>query len=160
MTKNESSRASPYRKAHSCVRSSVDVCYVEEWRKKKHVPLNYLEINNTSLLIEWNYFWPIKGEKAIRFNWMPLHNNAKLAMHFNSIHAFCSQKFEKKYQRELGEKQKVSHQTQFEYAWCLVRSNFPSDIKKVKLTGWHCNYDFTECCWICLIDRASYCWKN
>lgn len=40
------------------------------------------------------------------------------------------QKFEKKYQRELQE-DNVSNQTQFEYAWCLVRSDFPSDIKKV-----------------------------
>lgn len=43
------------------------------------------------------------------------------------------QKFEKKFQRESVEAQKISPQTQFEYAWCLVRSDFPSDIKKVKL---------------------------
>lgn len=75
---------------------------------------------------------------------MPLHNSAKLGLHFDFIHAFCLQKFEKKYQRELGETQKVSHQTQFEYAWCLVRSNFPSDIKKVKLTGSHSSSDLKQ----------------
>lgn len=26
----------------------------------------------------------------------------------------------------------VANQTQFEYAWCLVRSDYSSDIKKVK----------------------------
>lgn len=40
------------------------------------------------------------------------------------------QKFEKIYRREVGEGQ-VNIQTQFEYAYCLVRSNFPADIKKV-----------------------------
>ncbi|XP_055685546.1 mitochondrial fission 1 protein-like [Lutzomyia longipalpis] len=39
------------------------------------------------------------------------------------------EKFEKKYQQEL-EEQNVTHKTQFEYAWCLVRSNYGADIKK------------------------------
>ncbi|XP_058820281.1 mitochondrial fission 1 protein [Topomyia yanbarensis] len=38
------------------------------------------------------------------------------------------EKFEKKYNRELGEKV-LSHTTQFEYAWCLVRSNYRNDMK-------------------------------
>lgn len=55
------------------------------------------------------------------------------------MYAFCFQKFEKKYQRELSETEKVAPQTQFEYAWCLVRSDFPSDIKKVQFVGvWLC----------------------
>jgi len=39
------------------------------------------------------------------------------------------QKFEKKYHREL-EEQSVQHSTQFEYAWCLVRSRYNTDIQK------------------------------
>uniref|UniRef100_A0A1L8E421 Mitochondrial fission 1 protein n=1 Tax=Nyssomyia neivai TaxID=330878 RepID=A0A1L8E421_9DIPT len=39
------------------------------------------------------------------------------------------EKFEKKYHQEL-EEQNVTHKTQFEYAWCLVRSNYGADIKK------------------------------
>ncbi|XP_059619226.1 mitochondrial fission 1 protein [Phlebotomus argentipes] len=39
------------------------------------------------------------------------------------------EKFEKKYHQEL-EQQNVTHKTQFEYAWCLVRSNYAADIKK------------------------------
>ncbi|XP_055712395.1 mitochondrial fission 1 protein [Phlebotomus papatasi] len=39
------------------------------------------------------------------------------------------EKFEKKYQQEV-EEQNVSHKTQFEYAWCLVRSNYQADIQK------------------------------
>lgn len=39
------------------------------------------------------------------------------------------QKFEKNYRREVAEGN-VTNQTQFEYAWCLVRSDFPADIKK------------------------------
>lgn len=61
---------------------------------------------------------------------MTLHNAELLALHFK-FDFLLLQKFEKKYQRELGETKKVSPQTQFEYAWCLVRSDFPSDIKKV-----------------------------
>ncbi|XP_058455981.1 mitochondrial fission 1 protein [Malaya genurostris] len=38
------------------------------------------------------------------------------------------EKFEKKYNRELGDKA-LTHTTQFEYAWCLVRSNYRSDMK-------------------------------
>lgn len=39
------------------------------------------------------------------------------------------QKFEKKYKAELS-KGSVSKDTQFEYAWCLIRSKHPEDIKK------------------------------
>ncbi|GAB0096807.1 Mitochondrial fission 1 protein [Sergentomyia squamirostris] len=39
------------------------------------------------------------------------------------------EKFEKRYQQEL-EEQNVTHKAQFEYAWCLVRSNYVADIKK------------------------------
>lgn len=42
------------------------------------------------------------------------------------------QKFEKKYHREEAEKKTVSPQTKFEYAWSLVRSDYPADIKKVR----------------------------
>ncbi|XP_031624636.1 mitochondrial fission 1 protein [Contarinia nasturtii] len=41
------------------------------------------------------------------------------------------QKFEKNYKREVEEKgTQVAVQTQFEYAYCLVRSEYPADIKK------------------------------
>ncbi|KAI2664207.1 Mitochondrial fission 1 protein [Labeo rohita] len=39
------------------------------------------------------------------------------------------EKFEKKYKAELS-KGSVSKDTQFEYAWCLIRSKHPEDIKK------------------------------
>ncbi|XP_037912411.1 mitochondrial fission 1 protein isoform X2 [Hermetia illucens] len=39
------------------------------------------------------------------------------------------EKFEKKYHQELDQ-QSVSHRTQFEYAWCLVRSSYAPDIQK------------------------------
>merc|ERR1711913_122114 len=38
-------------------------------------------------------------------------------------------KFEQKYHVELNEG-KVSSEAQFEYAWCLVRSRYPADIRK------------------------------
>jgi len=38
-------------------------------------------------------------------------------------------KFEQKYHVELNEG-KVSSEAQFEYAWCLVRSKYPADIRK------------------------------
>ncbi|XP_030042823.1 mitochondrial fission 1 protein isoform X2 [Microcaecilia unicolor] len=40
-----------------------------------------------------------------------------------------AQKFEKKYNTELG-KGIVSESTQFEYAWCLIRSKYSDDIRK------------------------------
>lgn len=45
---------------------------------------------------------------------------------------FYLQKFEKNYKREEQETGgNVAVQTQFEYAYCLVRSEYPADIKKV-----------------------------
>ena len=38
-------------------------------------------------------------------------------------------KFEARYQTELAGGQ-VSSSAQFDYAWCLVRSKYPSDIRK------------------------------
>ena len=38
-------------------------------------------------------------------------------------------KFEARYQAELSAGQ-VSASAQFDYAWCLVRSKYPSDIRK------------------------------
>lgn len=38
-------------------------------------------------------------------------------------------KFETRYQAELNSGQ-VSSSAQFDYAWCLVRSKYPSDIRK------------------------------
>ncbi|KAF4523104.1 hypothetical protein B566_EDAN003118 [Ephemera danica] len=38
-------------------------------------------------------------------------------------------KFEEEYHRQLGQSN-VSLQTQFEYAWCLVRSTYYGDIRK------------------------------
>lgn len=38
-------------------------------------------------------------------------------------------KFETRYQTELNSGQ-VSSSAQFDYAWCLVRSKYPSDIRK------------------------------
>ena len=38
-------------------------------------------------------------------------------------------KFETRYQAELAGGQ-VSSSAQFDYAWCLVRSKYPSDIRK------------------------------
>ena len=38
-------------------------------------------------------------------------------------------KFETRYQTELNGGQ-VSTSAQFDYAWCLVRSKYPSDIRK------------------------------
>ncbi|XP_055376621.1 mitochondrial fission 1 protein-like isoform X2 [Condylostylus longicornis] len=49
------------------------------------------------------------------------------------LHEYVSdedlQKFEKKYFRE-SEEQNVQHNTQFEYAWALVRSRYNTDIQK------------------------------
>ena len=39
------------------------------------------------------------------------------------------QKFEEEYNRQVAQSA-VSLQTQFEYAWCLVRSSYYSDIRK------------------------------
>lgn len=39
------------------------------------------------------------------------------------------QKFEEEYHKQLAQS-KVSLQTQFEYAWCLVRSSYYGDIRK------------------------------
>lgn len=39
-------------------------------------------------------------------------------------------KFEEAYQRELVEKKFISVKTQFDYAWCLIRSRYASDIHK------------------------------
>lgn len=51
---------------------------------------------------------------------------------FNNFFFDYFQKFEKNYKRELEEKGgQVAVQTQFEYAYCLVRSEYPADIKKV-----------------------------
>lgn len=44
------------------------------------------------------------------------------------IHHVSFQKFEKVYMKELTEKKFVSAKTQFEYAWCLVRSKYGADI--------------------------------
>jgi len=38
------------------------------------------------------------------------------------------EKFEKVYMKELQEKKFVSAKTQFEYAWCLIRSKYGADI--------------------------------
>lgn len=38
------------------------------------------------------------------------------------------EKFEKKYNREL-QSDSLTHTSQFEYAWCLVRSDFTNDMK-------------------------------
>ncbi|CAG9784148.1 unnamed protein product [Diatraea saccharalis] len=39
------------------------------------------------------------------------------------------QKFEKIFHEQLHQG-KVTHKAQFEYAWCLVRSKYPTDIRK------------------------------
>ena len=39
-------------------------------------------------------------------------------------------KFESRYMAELDTDGKVAAGTQFEYAWCLVRSKYPADIRK------------------------------
>jgi len=39
-------------------------------------------------------------------------------------------KFETNYHEELNNTGKISTTTQFEYAWCLVRSKYPADIRK------------------------------
>ena len=39
-------------------------------------------------------------------------------------------KFEARYQAELSSAGPVSASAQFDYAWCLVRSKYPSDIRK------------------------------
>ena len=39
-------------------------------------------------------------------------------------------KFESRYMNELDTDGKVAAGTQFEYAWCLVRSKYPADIRK------------------------------
>lgn len=41
------------------------------------------------------------------------------------------QKFEKVFHEQLHQG-KVTHKAQFEYAWCLVRSKYPTDIRKVR----------------------------
>lgn len=58
------------------------------------------------------------------------HNVVKPFRHNDCICFLGFQKFEKKYQQEV-ENGNVTHESQFEYAWCLVRSNFSSDINKV-----------------------------
>ena len=42
---------------------------------------------------------------------------------------FLQQKFEQIYNVELA-RGKVAGRTQFQYAWCLVRSRYPRDIQK------------------------------
>lgn len=42
---------------------------------------------------------------------------------------FYFQKFEKEYHNQLTTGT-VSQETKFHYAWCLVRSNYPADIRK------------------------------
>ena len=39
-------------------------------------------------------------------------------------------KFETRYNEEMTNTGKVASTTQFEYAWCLVRSKYPADIRK------------------------------
>lgn len=39
------------------------------------------------------------------------------------------QKFENEYHKQLASGT-VSQETKFHYAWCLVRSNYPADIRK------------------------------
>ena len=39
-------------------------------------------------------------------------------------------KFETRYREEMTNTGKVTSTTQFEYAWCLVRSKYPADIRK------------------------------
>ncbi len=48
---------------------------------------------------------------------------------FSTLYYSDFQKFEKKYKAEVS-KGSVSKDTQFEYAWCLIRSKHPEDIKK------------------------------
>ena len=39
-------------------------------------------------------------------------------------------KYESVYHEELNRTGKVATSTQFDYAWCLVRSKYPADIRK------------------------------
>ena len=39
-------------------------------------------------------------------------------------------KFEQRYTEEIRREGKPTSNTQFEYAWCLVRSKYPADIRK------------------------------
>ncbi|XP_058058781.1 mitochondrial fission 1 protein [Anopheles bellator] len=48
----------------------------------------------------------------------------------DTIHNDELEKFEKKYNEELKLRGTVSTTTQFEYAWCMVRSDFKSDMKR------------------------------
>lgn len=41
----------------------------------------------------------------------------------------CCQKFERVYHEQLYA-EKVTREAQFNYAWCLVRSKYPADIRK------------------------------
>lgn len=47
----------------------------------------------------------------------------------NKVACKLFQKFEKLYYEQLRQNE-VTPKTQFEYAWCLVRSKYPADIKK------------------------------
>nr|XP_025043796.1 mitochondrial fission 1 protein [Pelodiscus sinensis] len=49
--------------------------------------------------------------------------------HWSEARGNLGKRFEKKYKAELSGGT-VSKGTQFEYAWCLVRSKYPDDIKK------------------------------
>lgn len=45
------------------------------------------------------------------------------------LNGFYFQKFENEYHKQLATGT-VSQETKFHYAWCLVRSNYPADIRK------------------------------
>lgn len=77
--------------------------------------------------IHFNIFMCSTSDTFLLF-YLPI---AKIMWKIFSI-CFYSQKFEKNYKREEQETGgNVAVQTQFEYAYCLVRSEYPADIKKV-----------------------------
>lgn len=47
---------------------------------------------------------------------------------YANVNICIIQKFEKIYMKELTDKKCVSAKTQFEYAWCLIRSKYGADI--------------------------------
>lgn len=70
------------------------------------------------------------------------HSQKSLKIHFKRKICFYLQKFEKKYKREEHETGgNVAVQTQFEYAYCLVRSEYSADIKKV---GFHRSFQTVQ----------------
>lgn len=66
----------------------------------------------------------------VRYNYEIIHlHDSPNVRSSNYVYVYFLQKFEKIYHEQLY-KNDISTKAQFEYAWCLVRSKYPADIRK------------------------------